>query len=123
MKENRRLEVAYVDAHLVESGRQVRVLVDSGNLVGDLVSKAFADRMGLPYRPDSRPIATASTEGQLMGVGECEPLQLKIRGLDPVFTVRPLVVEGLSRDMNVGRDFLGRNKCVLAFHAWGGSCK
>ena len=37
-----------------------------------------------------------------------------------MFTVRPLVVEGLSRDMNVGRDFLGRNKCVLAFHARGG---
>ena len=55
-----------------------------------------------------------------MSVGECGPLQLKIWGLDPVFTVRPLVVEGLSRDMNVGRDFLGRNKCILAFHARGG---
>ena len=43
LKENRRLEVAYVDAHLVENGRQVRVLVDSGNLAGDLVSKAFAE--------------------------------------------------------------------------------
>ena len=81
LKENRQLEVSYVDAHLVESGLQVRVLVDSGNLVGDLVSKAFADWMGLPYLPDSRPIATASTEGQLMAVRECGPLQLKIRGL------------------------------------------
>ena len=97
LKENCRLEVAYVDAHLVKSCQPVRVLVDSGNLVGDLVSKAFADRMGLPYQPDSRPIATASTEGRLMTVGECGPLQLKVRGLDPVFTMQPLVVEGLSR--------------------------
>ena len=95
-------------------------MVDSGNLVGDLLSKAFADRMGLPYHPDSRTIATASTEGQLMTIGVCGPLQLKVQGLDPVFTVRPLVVEGLSWDMNVGRDFLGRNKCVLAFNAKGG---
>ncbi len=42
-RENRRAEVAYVDAHLVQSSRQVRVLVDSGNLVGHLVSKEFVD--------------------------------------------------------------------------------
>ena len=75
LRENRRVEVAYVDAHLVKSGRQVRVLVDSGNLVGDLVSKRFADSLGLTYRPDSQPIATASTEGRLMSIGVCDPLQ------------------------------------------------
>ena len=37
-----------------------------------------------------------------------------------MFTVRPLVVDRLSRDVNVGRDFLGRNKCVLAFNTQGG---
>ena len=68
LKENRRSEVAYVDAYLGKSDRWVRVMVDSGNLVGDLVFKAFADRTGLPYRLDSQPIVTASTEGQLMTV-------------------------------------------------------
>ena len=55
-----------------------------------------------------------------MAVGACDPLQLKVQGLDRVFTVRPLVVEGLSREMNVGRDFLGRNRCALVFNAQGG---
>ncbi len=123
LSKNRPVEVAYVDAHLVRSGRQVRVLVDSGNLVGDLVSKAFADSLGLQYKPDCRPIATASTEGQLMAIGECNPMQLKVKGLDQVFTVQPLVVEGLSREMNVGRDFLGRNKCALVFNTQGGELR
>ena len=95
MRENRQVEVAYVNAHLVKSGRQVRVLVDSGNLVGDLVSKAFVDSLGLTYRPDRRPIATASTEGRLMSIGVCDPLQLKVQGLDRVFPARPLVVGAL----------------------------
>ncbi len=56
LKENRRVEVAYVDAHLVKSGRQVRILVDSGNLVGDLVSKRFANSLGLTYRPNADPL-------------------------------------------------------------------
>ena len=85
LKENRWSEVVYVEAYLGKSDQRVRIMVDSGNLV----SKEFADWTGLPYRPDSQPIATASTEGQLMTVGECDPLQLRIQGLDSVFTVRP----------------------------------
>ena len=52
LSETQPVEVAYVDARLVNSSWQVRVLVDSGNLVGDLLSKAFADNLGLQYRTE-----------------------------------------------------------------------
>ena len=120
LSKNRPAEVAYMDPRLINSSRKVRVLVDSDNLVGDLVSRAFADCLGLRYRPDRQPIATALTESQLMAIGECDPMQMKVAGLDRIFTVRPMVVEGLSREMNVGRDFLGQNRCTLAFNAQGG---
>ena len=106
-----------MDVQLVGSRQRVRILVDTGNLVGDLVSKALEDSLRLQYRPDCWPIAMASTEGQLMAIGVCNPMQLKVKGLDRVFTVQPLVVEGLSGEMNVGRDFLGQNRCTLVFSA------
>ena len=116
----RATKMAYVEAYLRGSNQPAGVTVDSENLVGDLVSKAFADSLGLQYRPDRSLTDTLPKGGRLKAVGVCDPMQIRLAGIDRAFMMRPLVVDGLFREMNVGRDFLGRHHCTLDFSSGGG---
>ncbi len=79
--------MAYVEAYLIESTQPAQIMVDSGNLVGNLVSKAFADSLGLKYRPSCHVINTVSKEVQLKAVGVCNPMRMQVLGFNSVFTV------------------------------------
>ena len=94
------------------------MLVDSGNLVSDLISSEFADLAGLQYEPEKNKVGTAAKggSGSTSSVGKLvKPLQLHIENIATQVFLTPYVVEELSHPINVGRDFLGRYKGKLEF--------
>ncbi len=86
-------------------------MVDSGNLWRTVLSKKFADRIGLTQdqlRPISVTHLGTAKEGAAMRVlGETKkPVTLRMGGVALSFRLRPLVVDGLSMDMNISGPFL-----------------
>ena len=59
-----------------------RVMIDSGNTVGDLVSEEFAEELGLVGEPFTGKIEvpTAAAANMLQVVGQCNRLQLDSAG-------------------------------------------
>ena len=51
-------------------------MVDSGNLVGDLMYEVFAQDLGIESRPCSRRIDTTAAAGDVQVVGRCRPVAL-----------------------------------------------
>ena len=97
------------------------MLIDSGNLVSDLVSREFADLAGLQYEPERQKVGTAAKGGSVSIVGGLiQPLQLHIENISTPVFLRPYIVEELSHPINVGRDFLGRYKGKLEFEGHAG---
>ena len=46
-----------------------KTLIDSGNLVSDLISREFADLAGLQYEPERKKVGTAAKGGSMSIVG------------------------------------------------------
>ena len=113
-------QTAYVWGQLGHWGAAIKVMVDSGNLVGDLVSEELALELQLPYDPQSRKICTAATGGGAEIVGQCRPMTLYVAGLKEGLVFHPWVVRGLSHPANVGRHFLGQHGGCLEFGEGGG---
>ena len=97
-------------------GAQEEYMIDSGNTVSDLVSEEFADQLGLEGEAMSGqievPTAAATT---LRVIRKCLEVKVKLAGVDKWFTLRPLVVRGLTHPVNLGQHFLGRYRCSLEF--------
>ena len=97
-------------------GAQEEYMIDSGNTVSDLVSEEFADQLGLEGEAMSGqievPTAAATT---LRVIQKCLEVKVKLAGVDKWFTLRPLVVRGLTHPVNLGQHFLGRYRCSLEF--------
>ena len=112
---------AFVRVKVFKKTIIAKMLIDSGNLVSDLISREFADLAGLQYEPERKKVGTAAKGGSVSIVGRLiQPLQLHIENIfTPVF-LRPYVVEELSHPINVGRDFLGRYKGKLEFEGHAG---
>ena len=53
-----------------------KLMVDSGNLVGDLMYEVFAQDLGIESRPCSRRINTTAAAGDVQVVGRCRPVAL-----------------------------------------------
>ena len=91
-------------------------LVDTGNLVkSTLVSKEFWDLMGgkVTVKCDLR-VGTAEKEGKgLKVIGKGEEFKFFLEGIDKAFTVHPVVIEGLSHNVNLGMNFLLENELTL----------
>ena len=83
-------------------------LVDTGNLVkSTLVSKEFWDLMGgkVTVKCDL-PFGTGEKEGKgLKVVGKGEEFKFFLEEMDKAFTVHPVVIEGLSHNVNLGINF------------------
>ena len=100
---------AYVRVKVFKKTIIAKMLIDSGNLVSDLISREFADLAGLQYEPERKKVGTAAKGGSVSIVGRLiQPLQLHIENISTPVFLRPYVVEELSHPISVGRDFLGR---------------
>ena len=97
----------------------VKIMIDSGNTVGDLVSEEFAGRLGLEGDEvrDHITVPTAATATTVLVVKRCREITARLVGIEGEFTIRPLVVRGLTHPVNLGQHFLGRHWCSLDFAA------
>ncbi len=93
-----------------------KMLVDSGNLVNDLISAEFADLIKVRYiATQKQKVGTASKNGSVSIIGQCRPFKIFLENLPKPLTIQPFVVKELSHPINVGRNFLGRYKGKLEF--------
>ena len=95
----------------------VKIMIDSGNTVGDLVSEEFAERLGLEGDDirDQIAVPTAATATTLLVVKRCRGVTARLDGIAGEFTIQPLVMRGLTHPVNLGQHFLGRHWCSLDF--------
>ena len=109
---------AYVWGRLGGRAEYVKIMIDSGNTVGDLVSEEFAGRLGLEGDEVWDHIAVpTSTTTTVLVVKQCREITARLAGIVGEFTVRLLVVRGLTHPVNLGQHFLGRHWCSLDFAA------
>ena len=110
---------AYVWGRLGGWGEYVKIMIDSGNTVGDLVSEEFTQQMGLDSDKvqDHIAVPTAATATTVLVVKRCQEITAKLEGIEGDFIMRPLVVRGLTHPVNLGQHFLGRHWCSLDFAA------
>jgi hypothetical protein len=91
------------------------MLVDSGNLVNDLISEEFAKQIRIKYTPVERKVGTAAKGGSVKIIGRSDPIRIFIENIPHAVVITPYVVRDLSHPINVGRDFLGRHEGRLEF--------
>ena len=108
---------AYLWGCLGTRKEYVKIMIDSGNTVGDLVSEEFAERLGLEGEAISNRIAVPTTAAAtaLLVIKKCLGVPARLAGIAGEFTIRPLVVWGLTHPVNLGQHFLGRHWCSLDF--------
>ena len=108
---------AYVWGHLGTRPEYVKIMIDNGNTVGDLVFEEFAESMRLEGEEISDQIAvpTAAAATTLRVVKKCREVTARLAGIAGEFTIQPLVVRGLTHPVNLGQYFLGRPWCSLDF--------
>ena len=81
---------AYVWGQLGGRGEYVKIMIDSGNTVGDLVSEEFAQQMGLEGDEVQDHIAvptaaTATTATTVLVVKRCQEITAKLEGIEGDF--------------------------------------
>ena len=87
-----------------------RVMIDSGNTVGALVSEEFAEELGLVGETFTGEIEvpTAAAANMLQVVWQCNRLQIQLARVEGEFQIHPLVVSRLTHPVNLGHHFLGQ---------------
>ena len=95
----------------------VKIMIDNGNTVGDLVFEEFAESMRLEGEETSDQIAvpTAAAATTLRVVKKCREVTARLAGIAGEFTIQPLVVRGLTHPVNLGQHFLGGHWYSLDF--------
>ena len=112
-----RLGPAYVSGCLGARAEYVKIMIDSGNTVGDLVSEEFTERLGLDGDDVQDHIAVPTAATALLVVKKCRGVTTRLAGIAGEFTIRLLVVRGLTHPVNLGQHFLGPHWCSLDFAA------
>ena len=93
------------------------VLIDSGNLVHSAkVSGEFWEAIGgkISNSMDCK-VGTADDQSKgLQVLGIVEPWPIYLEGIEEVYILEPLVIQGLSYRLNLGIAFLTRNNLKVA---------
>ena len=94
-------------------------LIDSGNLShDDLISAKLAKKLDLETEPWTQSLGTAGP-GQLEVIGRVKNLTIVFENCGQRFSVSPLVVKGLTTNLNLGPEFLSSNQALLDFKGEG----
>ena len=115
IEELNRRGLAYVWGLMGLPGGLARIMIDSGNLVGDVVSEEFAQQANLAGESCQKEIETAAAAGKMQIIGRCYPVKLRIAGIGTPFEIQPWVVRGMKNAVNLGQLFLSRNSAHLTF--------
>ena len=107
------------------NGHASLALIDSGNLVVNAISEAFAKRLyGMNVQDHLQPlkfthIGTADKKGKLQVLGVTkQPVTLRFGGSSVKFLTHPIVIKELSMDVNISGPFLAE-KCIDQMHSKG----
>ena len=114
-EELNRRGLAYVWGLMGLPGSLARIMIDSSNLVGDMVSEDFAQQANLAGEACRKEIETAATASKMQIIGRCYPVQLRIAGIGTSFDVQPWIAQGMKNMVNLGQQFLSRNGAQLTF--------
>ena len=79
---------AYVRVKVFKKPIVAKMLVDSGNLVNDLISEEFANLLKVKYVPEEKQVGTAAKGGSVKILGRSQPIKLFIENI-----ARPVVIE------------------------------
>ena len=88
-EELNRWGLAYVWGLMGLPGGLARIMIDSGNLVGDVVSEEFAQQANLAGEPCRKEIETAAAASKMQIIGRCYPIKLQIAGIGTSFEIQP----------------------------------
>ena len=114
-EELNRRGLAYVWGLMGLPGSLARIMIDSGNLVGDVVSEEFARQANLAGESCRKEIETAAAASKMQIIGRCYPVKLRRAGIGTSFDVQPWIVQGMKNAVNLGQQFLSRNEAQLTF--------
>lgn len=100
------------------NGVLVEGLVDSGNTVSNAISASFAERLGLSLAdqtirplPNLKTVGTAKRGSELKILGiPARKVQIRLGNHPEVLWDRPLIIEGLTSDVNISGPFLTKHK-------------
>jgi Reverse transcriptase (RNA-dependent DNA polymerase)/RNase H-like domain found in reverse transcriptase len=106
---------AYVRIKIFKKPIVAKMLIDSGNLVSDLISEEFAKSQRVKSKPIQKTVGTAAKGGSVEIIGQSEPIKIFLENVPRPVIIKPYIVRNLSHPINVGRDFLGRYKGKLEY--------
>ena len=95
-------------------GIQTFAFMDSGNCLPNVISESFAAKLGFPRSslraiPKLRKVGTAKAASDLVVLGTTpRALKLRIGGSQRRIPFRPLVIENLAMEVNLGGPFMRR---------------
>ena len=114
-EELNRRGLAYVWGLMGLPGSLARIMVDSGNLVGDVVSEEFAQQANLAGESCWKEIETAAAASKMQIIRRCYPVKLQIAAIGTSFDVQAWIARGMKNAVNLGQQFLSRNEAQLTF--------
>jgi hypothetical protein len=84
-------------------------MIDTGNMLWDkaAISEKFHPKVGVRLsRVNIASVGTAKKGAKMEALGISRPMELRLEGINKTFTITPLVVPGLTDDINLGTGFL-----------------
>ena len=98
---------------LVE-GTETLALLDSGNSAGNVMSGSFAKKIGLRQRDleevHQTYVSTAQKGAKMRVLGRPrQKLHLRFAGSNTRYAIKPLIIDGLSMDLNLSGPFMSKH--------------
>ena len=88
-----------------------RTMIDTGNTVNSsaVISEKFHKQLGVGFlNMRTRKIGTAKENSSLMRIGRSNQMELRIDGIKKKILIKPLVMKGLTDQMNIGSHLLNK---------------
>ena len=95
-----------------------RTMIDTGNTVNSsaVISEKFHKQLGVGFaHMRTRKIGTAKESSSMMRIGKSNQIELRIDGIKKKILIEPLVIKGLSDQMNIGSHWLSQLGMELVY--------
>ena len=93
-----------------------RAIIDTGNLFSTVISEDFHKGLGIGMENEDSPeVGTAHSAQTIKILGRSQPFRIYIEGMRKAFWIQPYVAEGIRHPLNLGRDFLAKERANLTF--------